>query len=226
MRGILKKVSVALAVMFATVGLAPKAEAALVQIGSFQSALGNYTYSSGSLTGTTTGTYNFDPGFVALFPALSTTTYTNVSLQIDADATANATQSGPFVTQTMSGFIIITDLSTNQTLLQTTFTNALLSGLANSFSVALFGSTGTGTTITYNSQVFNAGLLTTPRDFTFALNPTSSAIALSNGNFANFSGPDTANFSTTVQTPEPASLALFGLGLTVAGALARKRRRK
>lgn len=227
MRGILRKVSIAAVVMLVMAGFAPKAEAALVQIGSFQSALGNYTYSGGSLSGTTTGSYNFDPAFASLF-GLPTTTYMSTSLTIDADATAAASTSGfpSTVSQQMSGFITITDLSTGNILVQTTFTSAYLTGVVGSNSVALIGSTGFGTTINYFSNVFNWNLVGPPSDFTFALNPTTSTVAQSGSNFANFTAPDTANFSTTVQTPEPASLALFGLGLTAVGALARRRRRK
>ena len=230
MRGILRKASIAAVVMLVTVGLAPKAEASLVQIGSYQSGQGNYTYTAGSLSGTTTtnSSFTFDPAFAAIF-GLPTSTYNNVSLTIDADATASATTGGfpPTVSQQMSGFIVVTDLTTNQILVQTNFTSAFLTGVVGSNTVALLGSSGFGTTITYSSQVFNAALVGPPSDFTFTLNPTSVAIAQSGSNFANFAGPDTANFSTTVQTtPEPASLALFGLGLTAAGALARKRRRK
>ena len=230
MRGILRKASIAAIAMFVTMGLAPKAEAALVQIGSYQSGQGNYTYTAGSLSGTTTtaSSFTFDPAFATIF-GLPTTTYTNVQLTIDADATGAVTSGGfpTTLSQPMSGFIVVTDLNTNQILVQTNFTSAFLTGALGGNTVALIGSSGFGTTITYSSNVFNAALVGPPNNFTFTLNPTSVAVAQSGSNFANFAGPDTANFSTTVQTtPEPASLALFGLGLTAAGALARKRRRK
>lgn len=227
MRRIFRQASVAAVMMLATAGLATKAEAALVQIGSFQSALGLYTYNNGSLTGTTTGDFSFDPAFASIF-GISTLSYSNAQLQVDADATGSAATSGfpPTVSQPMDGFIVVTDLNTGNILVRTDFTYSFLTGVVGSNSVALIGSTGFGSTITYSSDVFNAALVGPPSDFRFALNPTSSPVAQSGSNFNNFTAPDIADFSTTVQTPEPASLALFGLGLTAVGVLARKRRRK
>ncbi len=223
MRRFLRQVGTAAAIMLLSVAFAPKAEAALMQIGSFQSASGLYTYNAGSLTGMTTGDYTFDTPFATLF-GLPTTTF-SASLTITANATGTA--SGfPSLSQAMDGTIVVTDVSTSQVLVSTTFTNAFLTGLLGSNTVALFGSTGVGTTVTYASNFFNAALVGPPSDISFVLNPTSAAVALSGGNFANFSAPDTANFSTTVQTPETASLALFGLGLTAVGAIVRRRRNK
>ncbi|MGQ0736349.1 MAG: PEP-CTERM sorting domain-containing protein, partial [Acidobacteriota bacterium] len=62
----------------------------------------------------------------------------------------------------------------------------------------------------------------------FNLTPLSAALAVvSGGNFANFTSPDIANFSTTLRAiPEPTLLALFGLGLGAAGIAAARRRRR
>lgn len=227
MRGILRQVTITTAMLAAFAGLAPRAEAALVQIGSFQSASGLYSYVAGSLTGSTSGDFTFDPAFAAIF-GLPTSTYAGSTLQVSATATGSVTSSstptGTTLFQAMNGFISVHD-SANTLLVRTDFTNAFLQGVVGTNSVTLGGSSAFGTVV-YSSNTFNQNLVGPPSDFAFDLNPTNRPVAQSGSNYANFTAPDIANFSTTVQTPEPASLALFGLGLTAVGALARRRRRK
>ena len=65
-------------------------------------------------------------------------------------------------------------------------------------------------------------LATDPRTFQFVLVPTSVSNGIPANNATNFTSPDSANFSVTV--PEPVMVALFGLGIGLAGAIRSRRR--
>ena len=230
MRSLLRQVAFVSVVVLALAGFARPASAELVlfQIGSFSSSAGLYSYddATGSLTGTTNGTFTFDPVFAALF-GVPVTPFLGASLQIDAAATDIVTCGGPICTQPFDGFIEVRAADTTL-LLRADFTDALLFGILGGSSVTLNAETETvqAATIIYTSDVFDVSQLLDPKSLNFVLTPLSPSLALStNGNFRDFSSEDIANFSATVDVvPEPAMLVLFGLGLTGVGAAVRRRR--
>jgi PEP-CTERM motif len=198
--------------------LAAPARAAIVQIGSFQGATGSYTYSAGTLSGTMTGDFNFDPAFVAIFGSLTTATYADATLTVSATrlagAAGNVFSFGGSLFQRMDGYLEVRD-SGGTLLIRADFTNGLLFGVSGSTIVKLEADQPAGgATIVYSSDVFNDADLVPPSAFTFTLNPISRPLSASGGNFRAFEGVDTANFSSTVETevPEPATMTLLGLG--------------
>ncbi|MGQ0736693.1 MAG: hypothetical protein ACT4QD_23950, partial [Acidobacteriota bacterium] len=185
----------------AVAALPSSAQAAIVQIGSFSSSSGDYTYSAGTLSGTTSGVFTFDSAFASLFSVSALPQ--NATLSINATATSTVSGS-PFASQTMDGTVTVLDSSSN-VLVSATFTGAFFGGLLGSTSATLTGDTALGTTISYSSNVWNSALAIDPKTLNFNLTPLSAALAVvSGGNFANFTSPDIANFSTTLRAiPEP-----------------------
>lgn len=233
MRAFFGRLSCAIAaVALLTVG-ATSASAGPIQIGSYQSSDGDYTYVDGTLSGTDVGgTWSFDPAFVFFFGVPGG--------PIPGTLTILATADGPvscllgICIQEMSGTITVEDAG-SQIIIQMAFTGAQLQGTLDTNTITLYGNDPVDADITYLfSDYFNVADLiepnttTNPAAFTFTLNPITPNLGTSGDNFTDFSGPDTGNFSASterVDVPEPAMLALFGLGLSGAGLLARRRRR-
>jgi len=216
-----------------TAAVSATAQAAPIQIGSFTSASGFYSYNNGSLTGTTPGAFDFSPEAEALLGAPAGT-FLNATLTVNATATGSITStplpSPPFpagtifLQQEFAGYIEIRD-SGGALLLRTDFSDSNLSGLQGGDTALLSGATQTGASISYSSAVLNTALLIDPQAFQFILTPTNPVLSVNGPNFTNFTAPDSANFSSDVTVaPEPGLLALFGLGLTAVGTMVRRRR--
>jgi hypothetical protein len=222
--------------------LSGSAEATTIQIGSFTSDAGNYSYNgtTGQLTGSTLGTFLFDSGAVALLGAPSTA-FNNATLTVSTDdttgvlATPSVFPPGTRLTEGHDGSLTITQFGTGAILLKAVFTGGFLTGIQGERQATLLGADTLGTTITYSSDFFTVPVHA-PYGFSFILNPlcatntspctaTNAASQLQpgtgaqTGNFRSFFSPDSANFSGTVNVPEPASLTLFGLGLGAAGVM-------
>ena len=217
------------ALLLAFTAVATPARADIIQIGSFQGEDGAYTYTNatGVFSGDMTGTFAFDPAFVTLFgPPLTTTPYEGATLTLYATATAPAISFFGQAFQPMDGYLEVSYLGS--VLVRADFTNAILQGSIGAHTIIVQADDPVTSTIVYSSDVFEDAALIPPSALTFTLNPTSVPISIgANGNLDTFEGVDTANFSSTVdesRIPEPATLALFGIGLGVVGIVARRRR--
>jgi hypothetical protein len=218
-----------LAAVAVLVGAGATASAATFQIGSFESASGNYTYANatGTLTGTTSGSFTVDPEAFTAITGLPAPVAFGASLTVDATRTAAAFGAGPNVFQAMDGSFTVRRTSDNALVLRADFTGGFLGG-QNGGNVADLGAISplNGATVTYTSDFFDGSLLIDPKAVTFALNPLTVVGGLhigGGGNFASFTAPDTANFSASLNVPEPVSMSLLGMGL-LGVAMARRRR--
>lgn len=186
-----------------------------------QSGNGNpisYTTTGGGLpvvlSGSTAG--NFDVTNLGFLAAPGPDEFPNASLAFTATSNSVATNpaAGVFVQDGFSGTFSIVSNGTN--LLSSTFSNATLSQAG-----------GGGATFTIRSEGSSSDIFLPLFDetfsFTFANAP---AFMISNGAFQNFSSNVGASFSAQV-IPEPATLAMAGLGifaLPLAVRVARRRR--
>jgi hypothetical protein len=206
--------------------VAVPARADVVQIGSFSGADGVYSYVDGTLSGTMSGDYTFDPQFVAIFTTLPTTTYLGATLEVSATRTGDVFSAGTSLAQPMNGFLEVRD-SGGTLLVRADFTGGYLFGVLNDITMSLQASDPSfGSIITYSSDVFDALALIPPSAVRLDLNPVVPRVGLDGtGDFKNFEGIDTANFSSTVDEsliPEPATMSLLGVG--VVSVLVRRRR--
>lgn len=153
---------------------------------------------------------------------------TDAFLSFDATSAIAASDNGSGnYSQVFDGSFSFTDANSGANILTGNFTGAVLSATTGAFSLAINGSSTTGGgTLDYTSDLFNLGL---GNDFTFAATGLSRAISYSVGHSLNykpngFQGNLTGTFSTVpTSTPEPAVIALFGLGLLGLGAARRRR---
>jgi hypothetical protein len=197
---------------------------------------GTYSYSNatGMLTGTTTGVFSYNAVAIAAgAPALSNEPAT-LTITTTAEAPVVVSGSPAIGTQATSGTITITDTSggplNGDILLQTTFTGAVRQGQIGTTSVTLNGNEPPGT-INFSTTVpgFNAALLGDPKSFTFSLTleATTPLTVGANGNFNDFTGTDTSNFSAVITTgvPEPTTMAMALTALPILGVVRRLRRK-
>jgi hypothetical protein len=217
------------ALTLALAAVATPARADIIQIGSFQGEEGAYAYSNatGVFSGSMTGTFAFQPEFVALFgPPTTTTPYEGATLTLYATATAPALTFFGKAFQPMDGYLEVSYLGT--ILVRADFTNAILQGSIGAHTIIMQADDPVTSTIVYSSDVFEDAALIPPSAITFTVNPTNVPVGVgANGNLNSFEGVDTANFSSAVdesQIPEPATLSLFGIGAGVVAVAARRRR--
>lgn len=156
------------------------------------------------------------------------------NLTVNATVTSPATQSGSNINQPLGGTLSFIGAAGSgfdgQNLLTVTFApgpppdQASINGRVNSNSSSLNADTAIGDTITYTSSIFRpevtASLI---KDLSMAFSSTVPPLAIVNNYLRSFTASGSGSFSANV-VPEPATLALAGLGIPFALVALRRRR--
>jgi hypothetical protein len=145
------------------------------------------------------------------------------SLTISATSTGAATSNGTQVTQAFSGSFSITNGATNY--LSGTFTDAVFgSGTGLTMSVS---NASPGESASFTSNVIPAADLGNPEAIDLALSNVTPNVGITGTTLASFTSSVGGNFSANaVATPEPASMALLGVGLFGLAFVSGKRQRR
>ena len=151
----------------------------------------------------------------------------NAYLSFDATSSLAATDGGGSVTQWYdSGELTLTSVDTGQVFVDAVFTNGALTGTIGAGAATFSASDAPGGTLTYSSDVFD--ILNTNNNFSLSISGLTKAIGFTPGfsinHKYNANGALTGSFASDTAVPEPATLALFGLGMAAIGLRARRAR--
>lgn len=192
-------------------------------IGSFSSTDSGIVWTNngttGQLTGTETGSFSFTNMAGILDPTITGATFHDATLTITGSASTSGTTVGSLITQPLDTPLTVTITNNavpGQVLLSEQVTSGplYLAGVGSSGAVV---ASKPPDNISLSSDVFNASALSNPA-FSIGLTGITPTLSLNgaDGILNSFNGSAIANFSgNAVPVPEPASLALLGIGCVV-----------
>jgi len=148
------------------------------------------------------------------------------TLSIAATSTGAASTSANRIEQLFNGTITIRNIAGTANVLTTTFTNAVLGGLAGGSSVSLVGSRPPGGVLfTSDIPALQALILDNPpENFAISFSNLSSPLAITSNTIAGFTAQNTGTFATAV-IPEPSGIVMAGMAMVAGlGSLGWRRR--